>query len=363
MSSMEDKDYYEILGVSKDASSDEIRKAFQQKARKLHPDVNKEPDAEEKFKEVSEAYAVLSDDEKRQRYDAMRSGAPYGYGGGSSAGAGGYGYGGGSPYSWGPFPTGGRSYRRSGSSRAYNPREGADVVYDLEIDAATAAKGTRRGVTYQRYVACDVCNGTGSVAHEHSETCPTCGGRGRISVDLGSIFSMGVMEMECPECEGTGRVVSDPCSSCGGTGRTLTASEVVVNIPEGSHDGDEVRVTGMGNAGTNGSSSGDFVCRVSVLEERLTQSQGNGFYLIGFTLPFIVLGLLLGMTYTFAAIIIVLLVVGVILVVKDGVKFSKRWWKNALGAMGNGASNSVGWAIVIALFMSCSMLSYAPRYY
>ena len=277
MASMNDKDYYAILGVSKDASTEEIRKAFQQKARKLHPDVNKEPDAEERFKEVSEAYAVLSDDEKRRRYDAMRSGAPFAGGYSGQAPRGGYGdpFAGG-PYAWGPF---GASTRRQ--SRAYRPRQGADVVIDVTVGADKAASGMRRGVTYQRYAACDHCHGTGSVEAEHSETCPTCGGRGRISVDLGSIFGIGVMEMECPECEGTGRVVADPCDVCGGTGRTLTASEVVVDIPAGSHDGDEVRVPGMGNAGTNGEAAGDFVCRVCVPEERLTPSQANGFALRG----------------------------------------------------------------------------------
>ena len=223
MASMNDKDYYAILGVEKDASTEEIRKAFQQKARKLHPDVNKAPDAEERFKEVSEAYAVLSDPDKRKRYDAMRSGNPFagGYGGAASSQGGYADPFAGSPFGWGPF--GGAASRRR--SRAYNPRSGDDVIFDLTVDAATAAKGTRRGVTYQRYVSCSSCHGSGSVKSEHSETCPTCGGRGSITVDTG-LF--GVMVMTCPECEGTGRVVADPCSACGGTGRTLSASEVIM---------------------------------------------------------------------------------------------------------------------------------------
>ena len=167
MASMNDKDYYAILGVEKDASTDDIRKAFQQKARKLHPDVNKEPDAEERFKEVSEAYAVLSDPDKRKRYDAMRSGNPFaGAGTGAPAQPGGYadpfGFGG-NPFGWGPF--GGTSSR--GRSRAYRPRAGADVVYELTLDAQSAADGARRGVTYQRYASCDVCHGSGSVESDH----------------------------------------------------------------------------------------------------------------------------------------------------------------------------------------------------
>ena len=356
MASMNDKDYYAVLGVSKDASKDEIRKAFQQKARKLHPDVNKEPDAEERFKEVSEAYAVLSDDDKRKRYDAMRSGVPFA--GGSASGAGGTGYGYGDPFAngpfaWGPFGSAGfgGSSRRS-SSRAYRPRAGADVVYELTLDADTAKKGCRRGVTFQRYAACDVCHGTGSVHAEHSETCPTCGGRGRISVDLGSIFGIGVMEMECPECEGTGRVVADPCDACGGSGRTLTASEVVVDVPADSHDGDEVRVSGMGNAGTNGEKAGDFVCRVVVPEERLTSRAANGFYLVGFALPFVVLNLIVGAGISIFG--VVFLALGLVLGFGNGVGKGSRWWKNAGAAIGNGISSGLVIALFFTAFTSCS---------
>ena len=352
MASMNEKDYYAILGVGKDASADEIRKAFQQKARKLHPDVNKAPDAEEKFKEVSEAYAVLSDPDKRKRYDAMRSGAPFGGYGSPTNPQGGYSDPfGGSPFGWGPFGSGfgGAASRRR--SRAYNPRAGADVVYELTIDAATAAKGARRGVTYQRYASCDVCHGTGSVRSEHAETCPTCGGRGHISVDTG-LF--GVMMMTCPECEGTGKVVADPCGACGGTGRTLSASEVVIDVPAGSHDGDEVRVSGMGNAGTNGSASGDFVCRVCVPEERLTRSQASGFNFIGFALPFVVLGLLTQTISSLLLIIVVPLALGLYLVVKDGVKASARWWRNAGIAVANGASNGIMIALLFVMMFSCT---------
>lgn len=351
MASMNEKDYYAILGVDKDASTEDIRKAFQTKARKLHPDVNKAPDAEERFKEVSEAYAVLSDPDKRKRYDAMRSGSPFAEGGGAPAG-GGYGYSyGGSPYGWGPFGSGfGRSAQRS-KSRSYNPRAGADVVYELTVDAEAAQNGTRRGVTYQRYAACDACHGSGSVVSDHPETCPTCGGSGHITVDTG-LF--GVMMMTCPECDGTGKVVADPCRSCGGTGRTLTASEVVIEVPAGSHDGDEVRVAGMGNAGTNGSSAGDFVCRVCVPEERLTRSQASGFNAIGFALPFLVVGLLTGTVASLSLIILVPLVVGVVLVVRDGVKMRARWWRNAGVAVANGASNGLVMALVFGLLFSCS---------
>lgn len=352
MASMTDKDYYAILGVDKDASTDEIRKAFQSKARKLHPDVNKAPDAEERFKEVSEAYAVLSDDDKRARYDAMRSGSPFAGYGGASAPGGSYSdpFGGGNPFGWGPFGSGfGAASRRR--SRAYNPRAGADYVYELTVDAATAAKGTRRGITYQRYATCDACHGSGSVQSEHSVTCPTCGGRGHITVDTG-LF--GVMAMTCPECEGTGRVVADPCDACGGSGRTLTASEVIVDVPAGSHDGDEIRVAGMGNAGTNGSTTGDFVCRVCVPRERLTGSQARGFNLVGFALVFAVVGLLTSSLLTWSVFIAVPLAMGLFLAMREGVAHSARWWRNAGIAVANGASNGFMTAIFLLAMFSCT---------
>lgn len=355
MASMNDKDYYAILGVEKDASTEEIRKAFQTKARKLHPDVNKAPDAEERFKEVSEAYAVLSDPDKRKRYDAMRSGAPFagaGGGYGSPAGAGGYGDPfGGSPFGWGPFGGGFGGASRQRRSRAYRPRAGADVVYELTVDASDAEKGVRRGVTYQRYATCGVCHGSGSVEADRPETCPTCGGAGHITVDTG-LF--GVMMMTCPECEGAGKVVADPCASCGGSGRTLTASEVVVDVPAGSHDGDEVRVAGMGNAGTNGSSAGDFVCRVCVPEERLTRSQATGFNFIGFALPFLVLGLVTSTLASLSLMVIVPVVVGAVFVVRDGVRMKARWWRNAGVAVANGVSNGFMIALVFAMLFSCT---------
>lgn len=352
MASMNDKDYYAILGVPEDATGEQVRKAFQQKARKLHPDVNKEPDAEERFKEVSEAYAVLSDPEKRKRYDAMRSGSPFGYA--DPPGSAGPSQGGFDPFGggFGPFgPFGAGFGQTSRPGRAYNPRPGADVAYELVLDADAAAEGVRRGVTYQRYASCDVCHGSGSVHADHSETCPTCGGRGQISFDTG-LF--GVMAVTCPECEGSGRVVADPCPACGGSGRTLTASEVVVDVPAGSHDGDEVRVAGMGNAGTNGSPAGDFVCRVTVPEERLDRSQANGFNLIGFSLPFVVLGLLTDTLASMAFIILVPLVMGLYLALRHGVSRRGRWWRNAMVYVAGGASNGLLLALFMTAMFSCT---------
>lgn len=327
MAAMNEKDYYAILEVDEGASTDEIRRAFQKKARKLHPDVNKEPDAEERFKEVSEAYAVLSDEGKRKRYDAMRSGSPFvgdGYPGGASAG--------GSPFGSG-FPFGGAWggwTSTQSSSRSYRPRAGADIVYSLDLDADAASKGVRRGITYQRYATCEVCEGSGSVEHAEASTCPTCGGVGHISVDLSSIFGIGYFDVTCPECEGSGKVVVDPCTACGGSGRVLTATEIVVDIPPHSHDGDEIRLENKGNAGTNGRESGDFVVEVRVAAERLTPFQESGMRLAGMGLPVLALGLL-STSPSRASVVIgaIMAVIGLIMLVRDGLRANTRWWRQA----------------------------------
>ncbi len=340
MASMNEKDYYAILEVDEKATTDEIRKAFQKKARKLHPDVNKEPDAEERFKEVSEAYAVLSDDNKRKRYDAMRSGVPFG--GGVYPGGSGGGYAGGSPFGEG-FPFGGSWSGQKTMPRSYRPRVGADVVCDMELDAKDAKSGVRRGITYQRFVACDVCHGSGSVEHTQPITCPTCGGAGRMKVDLGGmgLFGIGYFEVTCPECEGAGKVVADPCSSCGGSGRVLAASEVVVEIPPDSHNGTEVRVEGKGNAGTNGMESGDLICRVGVAEERLSTAQTSGFRFIGFSIPFIVIGILQPVLIAMTVIGVVMAAMGIVMVVREGLRANGRWWAQAGTAVVAGASSGL----------------------
>lgn len=360
MASMNEKDYYDILGVSPHASVDEIRKTFQQKARKLHPDVNKAPDAEEKFKELSEAYAVLSDESKRKRYDAMRSGSPFASSGNwnpSTPGDvdfGGWPFGGwGSPFGTSPFGGAGSAKART-RARAYNPKAGADVVYQIDFDADTAKKGTRRGITYNHFASCSVCAGKGSVHTGHAQTCPTCNGTGHISVDLMSVLGFGEVQMVCPECEGTGKVVADPCEACGGSGRVLTASEIVVDIPANSHNGDVIRLAGKGNAGTNGSAAGDFVLRVGVPSERLDPLQAFGFRLVGITLPFFAYGViaktLVGFSFTFS----IPLFIGLYLVFSRGV-IGRRgtWWKNALRYLGDGFANGLIITLFLVAMVSC----------
>lgn len=371
MASMNEKDYYAILGVDKDASAKDIQKAFQQKARKLHPDVNKEPDAEERFKEVSEAYAVLSDEQKKARYDAMRSGnpfagagagAPAGYGGGYS-GAGGYtdfgGFGGfGFPFGG----MGGFTTQRRRSASAYNPTGGADVVVEVKLSRDQAKDGARVAVKYPRYEACDTCHGSGSVASENHKACPTCGGTGSIAVDLG-MFGMGQARMVCPECGGSGKVVADPCPTCGGEGRTRVQSEAVVEFPADTHDGDLIRMKGRGNAGTNGGEMGDLVGRAHVAAERLEGRARSGFYTVGLVLPFLILSAFSGTLSMFMIICAIPLLFGLFLILSDDVLHrSSLWWRRGLQMLANGASNGLIFAVISVWLSSCTQSLFLGPY-
>lgn len=372
MSAMNEKDYYAILGVSRDADKKTIQKAFQQKARKLHPDVNKAPDAEERFKEVSEAYAVLSDEQKRARYDAMRSGSPYASAGSPAAGgyqggyAGGYQGGfGGFPFGF-PFDMGGfGGFGGSGSGRrnsAYNPEDGADVVIEVDLTREQARDGARRGVKYRRYEPCERCHGSGSVAADHSRTCPMCGGAGQIDVDMSFLFG-GVARVQCPDCGGSGRVVADPCPDCGGSGRRQVVSEAVVEFPSGTHDGDVARVRGMGHAGTNGAAAGDLVARAKVSAERLEGRAYRGFGLIGLSLPFLAIAALLGTLSIFAIVCLVPLLVGAGLVIADDPWHrTSLWWRRGGIAVLNGAANSLLWAMLLVWIVSCSQSALTSPY-
>ena len=300
MATMNEKDYYEILGVSKDATSRDIQKAFQQKARKLHPDVNKEPGAEEKFKEVSEAYAVLSDEQKRARYDAMRSGNPFAgaptaspYGGGYAGGAG---YG--NPFEGG-FPFGGAWGQQRRGQAAYNPENGANVVVDIKLDAKEAKGGTRKTVRYTRFDTCGHCGGSGSVSSEHAHTCPSCGGRGHIDVDLSFLFGAGTF----------------------------------------------------------------LVGRAHVEAERLEGKARTGFYLMGIVAPFLVLSAISGVFSAFAVMCFIPFTMGLFMVLSDGVLHrSLLWWKRGAMQFANGFANGFMFALVSVWFASCSQRAMLSPY-
>lgn len=368
MAGMNDKDYYAILGVEKDASAKDIQKAFQQKARKLHPDVNKEPDAEARFKEVSEAYAVLSDEQKRARYDAMRSGNPFASAAGSSPASGGYpgGYPGGyTGFGGFGFPFGGMGgfgSQRRRSASAYNPSMGADVVVEVKLSREQARDGAKVAVKYPRYDACDNCHGSGSVASEHHRSCPTCGGTGSIAVDLGMV-GLGQARMVCPECGGSGKVVADPCPVCGGEGRTHVQAEAVVEFPAGTHDGDLIRMKGRGNAGTNGGDTGDLVGRAHVGSERLEGRARSGFYTLGLVTPFLVLSAFSGTFSMFLLLCAIPLVMGLVMVFSDDVLHrSGLWWKRGFQMFASGVSNGLFFALISVWFSSCTQAMFLGPY-
>lgn len=354
MATMNEKDYYAILGVEQNATAQEIQKAFQRKARKLHPDVNKAPDAEEKFKEVSEAYAVLSDEQKRARYDAMRSGNPYASAPQASPYAGGYG-GAGFPFGGFPFDMGGAYGGRRRSASAFNPEAGADVVVDVDLTAEQARQGARRAVKYRRYECCTHCGGSGSVSVESAHTCPSCGGTGTVEVDLSFLFGAGTFQTVCPECSGSGRVIHDPCPDCGGSGRTPVVTEAVIEFPAGTHDGDVVRVKAMGHAGTNGAGGGDLVGRACVAAERLEGRARTGFYLAGFIAPFLIFSAISGVVSLFAIVCAVPLVYAFYLVLSDDVRHrGALWWKRGFVQAANGLTNGLLLALISVWFTSCS---------
>lgn len=357
MTSMNEKDYYKILGVSEDADISEIRRSFQKKARTMHPDVNKEPDAEEKFKELSEAYAVLSDKDKRARYDAMRSGNPF------------MTTGGGSPFtsspmaadSWpfsgfgGPFEGFTNMYTGVSQNYSYRPEAGADLVIEAVLDAQTAKEGVKRGFTYNRFVTCEACHGSGSLHRSEPVTCPTCHGTGRLTINLESLFGLGEISVPCPECQGTGKVVEDPCQVCHGSGRHLEASEIVIDIPAGVHDGESIRMEGMGNAGTNNSPAGDFVLKIAVPSERITYKQRSGLSLMGVITPFIILGALNSALTATLFLVIPVMIVGIALLFPLDIKGKNRiWWSNAARAYFSGFFNGLILALFMFAMVSCA---------
>jgi len=267
-------DYYELLGVTRDASAEEIKKAYRKKAVEFHPDKHKGDKAmEEKFKEVSEAYEVLKDADKRAAYDRYGHAAFEGGGAGPRAGAGGFGgfhdpfdifrevFGGGGGF--GDFFGGDAGRGGSGG--------GADLRYDLEISLVEAFRGVEKEINYRTTVACERCNGDGAEPGSRVVTCSTCGGAGRV------ISSRGFFQVQqtCPTCGGAGRVPERKCRQCGGEGRVVRDKKVKIRIPAGIDSGQRLRSAGNGEAGLMGSSSGDLYVVVHVKEHELFERQGQ----------------------------------------------------------------------------------------
>lgn len=354
MSTMQNKNYYEVLGVSKTASVEEIRHAFQKKARTLHPDVNKEPDAEARFKEVSEAYAVLSDPDKRQHYDAIRRGAFPFPGAGSAAtaahGAPDFGFGGFSP-TWDVYA----------KQPAYKPERGQDVSVSLNLTREEAKQGCSKGFSYDAFVRCDVCDGSGSKDDAEPAVCNMCHGTGRMEIDLSQLMGLGLgaMQMLCPQCEGSGRVVSDPCERCGGSGRYMGASEAVVEIDPHTQDESLIVKKGAGNAGTNRTEAGNLNIRINIPEEKLSPESQRGFSLIGFALPFLLVGLYFNELVVMSVLVSVGVLIGFVLVLKEGfLKRGKSWWKHGGKAILRGIETGLFCALLVGFLVSCGSNSY-----
>ncbi len=261
------RDYYEVLGVSKGASDDEIKKAYRKKAKEFHPDLHPgDAEAEAKFKEANEAYEVLSDSDKKARYDQFgHAGVDpnYGAGGGNPFGGG---FGGGMDFDlgdiFGSFFGGGFGGGRQ--SNPNGPRRGEDIQTRVTISFEEAAKGCRRTVDINRVDTCSECHGSGAKAGTSPKTCPDCAGRGYVNVQQRTAFGVISTQKSCPKCSGKGRVVDDPCQKCRGTGRVSTKASVEINIPAGIDDRQIFNVSGAGNAGVNGGPKGDLKVAVFV---------------------------------------------------------------------------------------------------
>jgi molecular chaperone DnaJ len=272
---MSKRDYYDVLGVSRGASGDEIKKAYRSKAKELHPDRNADnPNAEAQFKEVNEAYDVLKDADKKAAYDRFGHAAfENGMGGGGPRG--GFG-GGGADFSssfsdvfedlFGDF-MGGRGGGGGARSRA---QRGADLRYNLRVTLEEAFRGVQKTISVPASTTCDVCKGTGAEGGAEPVTCPTCSGLGRVRAQQGFF----TMERTCPSCNGAGQIVKNPCKSCHGQGRVERERQLSVNIPAGVETGTRIRLAGEGEAGMRGGPTGDLYIFIEVRDHAIFQRDG-----------------------------------------------------------------------------------------
>lgn len=256
---MNNTEYYDRLGVSKDASQDEIKRAYRKMSKKYHPDINKEPGAEEKYKEVQEAYETLSDDQKRAAYDQYGPDGANGFGGQGGFGGfdGGAGFGG--------FEDIFSSFFGGGATRNPNaPRQGDDLQYRVNLSFEEAIFGVEKEVHYNREATCKTCSGSGAKPGTSPVTCGRCHGQGVINVDTQTPLGMMRRQVTCDVCHGTGQEIKEPCQTCHGTGHEKQSHKVSVKIPAGVETGQQIRLAGQGEAGFNGGPYGDLFVIINV---------------------------------------------------------------------------------------------------
>lgn len=281
------KDFYEVLGVQKSASQDEIKKAFRNLARKHHPDVNKDKGSTEKFQEINEAYQTLSDANKRQHYDTYGSSGPGAAGGGRPGGGGGFS---GADFSdfegfgdiFDAFFGGGGRKRSSGGGR----QDGADLRFDLDITLEDVYYGIEKEIELSHLTACRECKGSGAKPGSTPVKCSQCGGAGQIRQTQRTPLGAFTQVVACPKCHGAGETIMSPCQICNGSGRQKTKHKIKIKVPAGIETDTRLRVTGAGDAGLKGGSPGDLYVFITVKQNSIFERDGANIYhkkIISFT--------------------------------------------------------------------------------
>ncbi|MDN3381166.1 molecular chaperone DnaJ [Pseudoalteromonas sp. APC 3358] len=268
---MSKRDYYEVLGVSKDASERDIKKAYKRLAMKYHPDRTAgDKDLEIKFKEVKEAYEILTDDQKRQMYD-QHGHAAFEQGGGGGHGGFGGGHGDFGDVFGDVF---GDIFGGGGGRRQSRQQRGSDLRYNMDLSLEEAVRGKEVEIKVPTWVGCEPCDGSGAKVGSKPKTCTTCHGAGQVQMRQGFF----AVQQTCPTCQGQGQIISDPCNSCHGQGRVEKTKTLSVKIPAGVDTGDRIRLTGEGEAGMHGAPSGDLYVQVSVREHEIFVREANNLY-------------------------------------------------------------------------------------
>lgn len=279
------RDYYEVLGVSKSASKDEIKKAYRSLAKKYHPDRNKEQGAEEKFKEVQEAYDVLSDEQKRKAYDQFGFAGTQAFGGAGSMGGFGGNFGGFDAGDLGGFEDllgnfFGGAFSGFGGAQRGGRREsrGSDLEFSYQVEFNDAVFGTEKEVEYSRDVVCDICNGTGAKDGK-KKTCSTCGGKGQVVQVQNTLLGRMQVVTTCQTCGGSGEEITDKCPNCKGSGVVNKKEKLNLKVPAGIPDGVTLRFTGRGNAGKNNGAYGDLFVTFEVKSHPVLERKGDDIYM------------------------------------------------------------------------------------